>query len=513
MLSLTTWQRDLLKYLINTGAPVETTALSQQLNLTLRQIRYGMREIEDWLKRQQVPLVYTPRAGLQLNCTAEQQTRLLTELLSPTKFQLILMPEQRQQLLVLFLLAAQDSLILQQLQDDLIISRMTVLKDLETIEEWLRRFKLEIARRQHRGYWIEGNELAKRQALAALLWGDIDQPIMSVQPARSVIFTLDGDGNFLPAARQVNDFLKSLDFNRAQTAIATAELELDVRFTEEAVTLITLAVALQSQRVAIGQHLDWQPDDLNWIKTQVVWPVSQKLATEFWPHLSEQVCIEEAAALSLQFLSNARDVSWPITPETDLAFHDLIISLMQTIAQECGSAQLAHDEMLYEGLDVLLMPAYARQRFGLWSPAWSANTLLSEDETTVERKVASKVAENLLVATGFPLPANVLEDLVLLLRAAIVRAEPHRVRHILVVCPSGMATTQLLVARLKTRFLSRDTFEVLPIRELSTERIARADLLITTVPLTLPSTPSVEVIQVHPMLKSEDIAALSRWLT
>jgi mannitol operon transcriptional antiterminator len=184
---------------------------------------------------------------------------------------------------------------------------------------------------------------------------------------------------------------------------------------------------------------------------------------------------------------------------------------MKSIAAAYGMPELAHDQMLYDGLDILVMPAYVRQRFGLWSPPRLASDTYSE-RYTAERKVAVRVAEDVMGATGIPLQPAALDDLVLLLQAAIIRAKPERSRHILVVCPSGIATTQLLVARLKARFLYMGTFEVLPIRELSAERIAQADLLITTVPLTLPENQPIDVIQVHPLLKSEDIAALTQWM-
>jgi mannitol operon transcriptional antiterminator len=514
MLSLTTWQRDLLQHLINTGEPLDTTAYGQQLHLSLRQVRYGLREIESWLTRRQVLLVNTPRIGLQVICTPEQRQRLLAELSSQTKFQLILTPEQRQQLLALLLLVACEPLTLQQLQQDLVISRMTALKDLEAIEPWLHNFYLQVARRTHRGCWIEGDELARRQALAALLWGDTqsDQPVMSVHTMGGIRFTLAQDSALLPVVAQVNTQLHRWDLTSAQQHIANAETELGVRFTDEAITLMTLAVAIQLQRVRAGQQVAWKPEALRWIQAQVVWPVVTKLGTWIWPQLPETTRTAETAALALQLLCGARDVPWSDKFGMDNTFHKLINKLMETIATAYGVPELATDSMLYDGLDVLIMPAYVRQRFNLWAPHRSTNDTSYLERYPIEHTVAAQIADQVVVATGVPLQPAALDDLVLLLRAAIIRAQPERTRHILVVCPSGMATTQLLVARLKARFFHMGTFEVLPMRELSAERIANADLLITTVPLTLPDEPPIDVIQVHPLLKSEDIAALTQWL-
>ncbi len=76
-----------------------------------------------------------------------------------------------------------------------------------------------------------------------------------------------------------------------------------------------------------------------------------------------------------------------------------------------------------------------------------------------------------------------------------------------------MATAQLLVARLKTRFPSLEILGVLSLRELMPERVAGAHLLISTVPLLRPPKPGLPVIQVHPLLSPEDIETITHWLT
>src|SRR5258706_1550253 len=106
MMSLTTTQRDLLYLLMTTEMPVGTAAIGQRLRLTPRQIHYSLREVKTWLSRRNATMRHTPGVGVQIFCTADQKQRLLAELSSQSKFQLILTPGQRQQLLALQLLAA-----------------------------------------------------------------------------------------------------------------------------------------------------------------------------------------------------------------------------------------------------------------------------------------------------------------------------------------------------------------------------------------------------------------------
>jgi mannitol operon transcriptional antiterminator len=513
MLSLTTAQRDLLQLLLTTDAPIGAAALGQRLHLTPRQVHYGLRDIRTWLSRHHATLRHAPGIGVQVLCTPEQRERLFAELASQYRFQLILTPEQREQLLGLSLLATREPLTLNQLQHDLAVARTTVLKDLDAVEPWLQTFDLQIMRRQHRGCWVDGNELAKRQALAALLWGDVlfERPIMAVRPQTSIVFVLAQDAALLPIVGRVNTLVLEWDLAAAQKHIAWAEAELGARFTDEAIVPLALGVALQLQRVHARQWVSWAPETLRWIQAQVVWPVAARMAAQFWPDLPDAAHTAETAAFALQLLCGARDEPWRSDLGDDQASHELIDALLDHIACAYAVPELTHDQLLRDGLEVLILPACARQRFRLWTPPRAATDTYTE-RYAVERRVAAQLAGDVAAATGTTLPPDALDDLILLLRAAVVRARPERARRVLVVCPSGMATTQLLIARLKARFPRLGTFEVLPMRELTAERVADSDLIITTVPLTLSAAMPIDVIHVHPMLKPEDIAALTQWM-
>lgn len=269
--------------------------------------------------------------------------------------------------------------------------------------------------------------------------------------------------------------------------------------------------ALQQQRIQTGQFASIDAATLEWAQAQAEWPVAAQLAAELWPALPEATRSGEAAALAMQLAAGARDEPWQSMAGVAAEFAPLIVRLLARVAAAYRVPELAGDPLLRHGLEAHVLPAYVRQRFGLWSPPNDSSDLHSE-RYTVERTVAAQLAADVEVATGQPLPAAVYEDLILLLRAAIVRARPERARHILVVCPSGMATTQLLVARLRARFPRLGTFEVLPMREITTSRVAQADLIISTVPLTLPDDAYIDVIQVHPMLRPDDIVRLTQWM-
>src|SRR5205085_3135311 len=338
-------------------------------------------------------------------------------------------------------------------------------------------------------------------ALAALVWGDVpfERPILAVRPNQGIVFALAQDASLLPSVGQVNALVREWDLGFAHKQIGWAEAALGGRFTDRAVVQLELELTLQAQRIRAQRWVSFDQTTLAWMRVPAVWPVADMIGRALWPELPESIRTAETAALVVHLLCGARDEPWRHDLVADTAFHTLIERLLEHIADIYHVPELARDRLLREGLEAHVLPACVRQRFALWAPPKDAIDTHTE-RFAAERDVAHELAADVASHTGISLPEDALDDLVLLLRAAIIRVRPERARRVLVVCPSGMATTQLLIARLRARFSRLGSFEVLSIRDLNAERIASADLIITTIPLALTSTPSVDVIQVHPML-------------
>jgi hypothetical protein len=100
----------------------------------------------------------------------------------------------------------------------------------------------------------------------------------------------------------------------------------------------------------------------------------------------------------------------------------------------------------------------------------------------------------------------------MLLRAAYIRENENRVENVIVVCPSGMATAQLLLARLKVHFPRLNLLEVVSLRDVMQKQHQNANLIITTIPISLPQQPHTTILQVHPLLLPEDIEKITRFL-
>lgn len=511
MVALTLQQRNLLNFLLQADTPVAMAELAEQAHLSPRQVAYRLKPIKVWLAKHDIVLQTKPGVGVSLDCSTHQRQQVLRELNTQTDFQLILSAGQRQWLIALQLLTATEPLILNWFQHKTSVSRTTILKDLETIEPWLGLFELSLVRRPNYGLILEGREWAWRQALAALLWGDVpfEASLTAMRYGTGLTFSLAGNAS-LPIVNQSNKVVRSWDTQTAIDWVAFAEDQLGGRFTDDALLYLALALAIQAQRVKDGCRLHGSAETRTWLQARKIWGVAAEVARLMWPNLVSETLIDEITAIATHLLAGVRDNLWPGDLEIDPALTDLIDVLVAEVAAAFSMPALRHDTPLRDGLVAHIIPAYMRQRFGLWYPPIGSDKVLA-DSYAREYHIARELSNLVTERTGVILPASEVDVLALLIRAAFLRESTSRPKRVLIVCPSGMATAQLLVARLKARFPSLEIVGVLSLRELSVERVAGVSLLISTVPVQ-PPRPGLRVLQVHPLLLPEDVQQLTQAL-
>ncbi|MCA9901140.1 MAG: PRD domain-containing protein [Anaerolineales bacterium] len=513
MISLTTRQRDLLHYLLTAETAVVTADVGRQVGLTPRQVSYSLKPIKLWLVEHDADLNMIPGVGVQIACSPADRQSLLSELATQENIRLQLTPDQRQQLLLLNLLTETEPLILYQLQQESGVSRTTLLKDLDLIEAWIRPFDLTLERRPNFGFMLAGSEHQLREAITAVLWGDtgFSEPLMQVSHAAGLVYELADDADLMPLASHVKQIAQQWETRRAMTLVGFAEMALNGRFTDNAALYLALVIAVQKQRILNGQIAQTAHPAFDKQDHQAVWQVATEILSQqgLDRPVSEMPC--EVAYLTMHLLSGSRSGTWPTDLEMGDSLENLLSSLMRGISQAYRVPAMQSDTALREGLAAHLIPAFMRQWFELWAPPISYTKNLPE-RYSFESKIATTLAKEINAEMGVQLPEDEVNNLVLLLRAAFIRERPNRLNRVIVVCPSGMATAQLLVARLKARFPRLGQLDVLSMRELNAQEMQSAQLIITTVPLPKEYTGQSPVIQVHPLLSAEDISVITQWL-
>jgi mannitol operon transcriptional antiterminator len=515
MITFTTRQREILKVILDVNRPIGSFELAKLLRITPRQVNYSMKGVKVWLKQHGQDLDVLPGVGFTINLTSEETQALFQKIHNHSDVQIILSVSQRQQLLALFLLTRTEPFILAQLEQISHVSRMTILKDLDEIDDWLQARKIRLIRKPHFGIQVSGLEHDCRQALAELLWGETPfshDPITIITHSDGLKFNLQGDARLLSLVGYINNYLSGLEMHRAISLVAKAEEQLGGRFTDDAVLHLALVFAVMSNRVQSGNHLDVEDKALESLQSAKMWPVATYVASRLGRESNSIWKPGDVAGIVMEMMAAPRNDAFPGDLEGESDFSALCERLMEHISQAFGISKLSHDRTLQNGLLNNIVPACFRQRFNLWFPVALNNAGLS-DKYEREHAVAQEISKLVYEFTGVTLPKSEINNLVVLLRAAFIRHRSYRFDHVIVICPSGMATAQLLVARLHARFPNLSNLEVISLRDLTPNLISSADLVLTTVPLSRQYANNPKIIQVHPLLMPEDIETITQFLS
>jgi mannitol operon transcriptional antiterminator len=293
--------------------------------------------------------------------------------------------------------------------------------------------------------------------------------------------------------------------------VALTESRLRGRFTDDAVLQLGLAFAIQAQRVHEGNFLDVEPSELQWLQSNPLWKIAQEITRRIaispydkWPE-------SEIASIVMYLLVVGRNERWPDDLQVDISLEGTIWEMIQVLRQTDATANLADDRILYEGLVNQIVPAYYQHRFGIWLPL-SLPEFSIDEKYAAEVNLARQMAQVFYTQTQVQLSPENEKSIALLLRAATLRLQTDLQRQILVICPSGMATAQLLVARLKVHFPGLGTYKVISIRDLTMQVANNARFILTTIPLPRAAAGNVPVLQVHPLLLPEDVSAITKLL-
>lgn len=144
-------------------------SLAFKAGVSKRSVQNHIESIELWLKENglgEATLIRKPGLGIRLLLPEEKRRHVHSALERANPFQ---DDAARQRDILKTLVFANEEYTIGYFADHYYVSRATILKDLEWIERWLARFHLALYRVQCRGLGIQGNELSKRNAIAAFV--------------------------------------------------------------------------------------------------------------------------------------------------------------------------------------------------------------------------------------------------------------------------------------------------------------------------------------------------------
>lgn len=512
MVPLDTRCRDILILLLESSAPLASKQIAGQLDITPRMVRYSLGKIEKWLQENSARLTKAPGRGILIDASERVRRDLIRQLENPTAYPPLLSPTERFQILTLSLLSSGQPLLVKQIKRDLNVSRTTVLKDLDVVGGWLEGYHLHLIRRPNFGCQVVGEEGDRQKAIVDFLLENVGESRLLALyggPTTAARLSRKGDVGFRRAQRT---FLESLETSYSRQLVSLAGSTLGIRLVDSTYVALILHIAVLIKRVQEGNRIDDTPEYLAELKERPEFSIARIISENVEQRFGFSLTEPEIAHVTAQLLGSE---VW--TPTTDLigtqsTSDEIAPEVLEIVDGILARASpylhpsLRVDQVLIRNLSAHLTLALDRLRFGL--PM--RNPLLEDvkkryPHTFKVTRESSVILEDRL---GKRLPEAEIGYIAMYLVAAMERLRlPTTSRcRILVACGAGVATTWLLVSRIRAELPEVEIVEVTSARELQSRKsFAGIDVVVCTTPVEVESVPAVVV---SPFLSSQDMVKL-----
>lgn len=491
----------LLLRLLETRKPLAVAEIADKAGITRRMARYRLSEAQSWLGLHGLSLARKRGVGIWISGETDR-AHVIREITSLDTYEVRIPSTERQGLLALLLLCTECQSP-HWLARRLSVSRSTVLRDVAEIEEWFVGRGLNLVT-ETRGIRVTGSELAKRRAIAEVVtedsWGGRLPNVLADRK------DVAGPAGRVPAdvmESMLSVVLKRQSLGKFAEAAARVERDLGRRMSDLGRVRLIIHLAITVDRLLAGKSIGSLPDS-DYLRTTPEFVIAQRLLRDMAPG-SPSVDDAEAAYVASQLLG-AQYVDSGGAPCTALDALGTTLSMVRTAEKFLG-VSLADDQLLVQGLANHMLATYHRLRFGLRL----ANPLSLE----IHRKyphyylVGEAMAEDFRRVTGYRLPEPEIAYIVMHLGAAMQRlGSVARPRRVLVVCPTGVGTTNLLVSQIAAHFPMLQVVATSSMSDVA-KNLPGADLVVSTVPL---EGISIPVVIVSPVLGNSDVTGIGSHL-
>lgn len=467
---MNTRQQEILRMLLGEpGRSFVVRDLAASLNCSEKTIRNDFEAIDAYLAEQgKAKLLRKPGIGVDLDIEEHERAKLFDRLFRSTPDTGYERDDNRIAAIAYELLMNTKPTTLQELAEKYYVNRAIIKRDLDSLNPWLHKRRLEIVSKQRVGILIEGAEKDKRAALSKVS---------------------------LLIETSTNDFIKKR-FETYEIDLVTRELrrleeKQAFHFTDEAFENLLIHTLLMIRRTKLNQPISFSEQEQAFIqeKREYQWTLDfiRQLERYFSVHFpSSELAYLTAHLLGAKIRSRTRLDSARLT-EHPLKITAEVTEIVQSLMRKMSSLtfiDFEQDLTLKEGLSIHLSSTIHRLSYGL-----SVTNPLLQDI----KKMYPYMFSMVIYATNeldhnfhFTVPEDEVAYLTLHFQAAIERLnkQTRLIKNIVTVCHMGVGISQILRTKLERKFSGIQVMDSVRRTDLNTYLEHHpVDFIVSTIPL------------------------------
>ena len=492
----------LLYEIMNTEGYISILQLSKKFGVSNRTVRYDLDKIDDFLKSSNLPqLIRKPNEGISYKCSSLEKNNVLNLLGEIDLNQYVLSQDERITMILTELLEIRNYMTLDKLAEVLLVSRSTILKDMDKVKEWLLNKNLELKASKRHGIKIIGEERYIRKAAISLLTTNVD-----IYKALDLIKASKVSKSEFGLDKYQKELFKDIDISYIENCLDIAEKQLETKFTDEAYSGLIIHIAIAIKRIQEDKDIVMEKDELKTLELTKEFVVASSIAKMLENRFKIIIPADEIGYITIHLLgskvstSNNNDLDWETIEFITSNFINRVSSIM--------NVDILGDKQLFDGLIQHIRPTIYRLKHDLILK----NPLINEIKQSYEKAFNAVKQSTYAIEeyAGNKLSEEEIGYLTLHFGAAIERSKDTNktIVNVVVVCATGIGTSKLVSSKIQSLFNINiiDTVSYHNLKDALKNK--NVGLIITTVPIKSDIN-NIQCIEVNPFLTEKNISDIS----
>ncbi|MCM3717815.1 BglG family transcription antiterminator [Fictibacillus phosphorivorans] len=492
--------KEIIKEFLVYEEPVTSEYLSKFLGVTSRTIRNDITLLNQELGKIGVKIDAQRGVGYFLEPKPDQEIKELIEELfqlhDTSGNGLPVLPEERVLYILKNIIMADDFITIEQMANELFVSKSTVDNDLKQVETLLKKFNVSLFKKPNYGIKLVGNEMNIRFCLSASL-SDFKKG-HSLQENDSQPFVEELDIDLI--SKITKQHIKQLPFKIADLPLNN----------------LIMHIAIGIKRIEKGKSIKLDKLELKHIQDQQEYIVASQIVFSIEAAFSIQIPNEEIAYITIHLMGAKRFQDGKLQQEDFIEMigesnYELILEFLAEI-KRIYRIDLVEDKEFIYGLGLHLRSAMNRMKYGMNLQ----NPMLKEIKSKYPFSFELAIVASDIIQQKQNIVIN--EDeigyIAVHLEAAIERMKnrmKRQVRRVAVVCSSGLGTAKLLAASIESKFPGLTIVGTYPSYSLKDIKKEEVDLILSTVPVSEDS--AVPVLEINALLSEDDVEKVNAYIS
>lgn len=501
---ITSRQKEIILNIVKNpmATPITISEIANNLQISTRTVLREMKEIEEWLEKNDFELIKKPGVGIILNETLENK-KFLLELIEEENVVKEYSKEERKIFILSSLLTDVEAKKSSYFTKILKISDGTFNNDLNEIGEWLSYSDIKLVRKPGIGLFLKGNEKSFRQAQIKL--------IHQFYNDKEILDMVKNIGNNIRPSSTIqisskNRLLNLIDksiIKSVEDILANTIKSLNMNISDSAYIGLIVHISLAIQRLKNGETITIKKEVLDELRCFEQFLIAKKIVNNIESEFNIDIPEDEIGYITMHLKgAKLRTSCVGKTFQIDNVELLSITKKIIRLASEEFNISLENDDRLVYDLTNHLAPAICRINMNMDI----RNPILKEikrDYADIYLKTKNIIKPIEDILTNNKLPESEIGYLTMHFESAIQRNLMNYTGiNVMLSCPTGIGTSRFVSTKIKEKFPNLQIKGNISSIKLDKKYLKEnnIDLIISTVKLD----PDIKHVCINTMLTNED---------